>query len=120
MSATLPTSGARWRTASGAPASRMAASFGCPTTDGSSLEASVGLMPISPASAMTSIASVSLIAGPAISSSRWTLPVMKKWNSPVPIPTDIRSTIVPPLTWRRPTRSIVRCISQAARHARAS
>ena len=53
-----------------------------------------------------------------MSSSRWTLPVMKKWNVPVPMPTDIRRTIVPPLRCSRPTRSMVPCISQAARAAR--
>ena len=61
-----------------------------------------------------------LLAGPAISNSRWTLPVMKKWNIPVPMPTDIRRTIVPPLRCSRPTRSMVPCISQAARAARFS
>ena len=77
-------------------------------------------MPISPASAIASIDRVSVIAGPAMSSSRWTLPVMKKWNVPVPIPTDIRRTIVPPLRCSRPTRSMVPCISQAARLARSA
>ena len=32
---------------------------------------------------------------------------MKKWNVPVPMPTDIRRTIVPPARWSRPTRSMV-------------
>ena len=62
-----------------------------PMQAGPSARTSAGLMPISPASAMASMDSVSVMAGPAISSSRWTLPVMKKWNGPVPMPTDIRS-----------------------------
>ena len=57
--------------------------------------------------------SVSVIAGPPISSSRWTLPVSQKWNVPVPAPTDIRSVSVPPLRCSRPTWSMTRCISQA-------
>ena len=72
-------------------------------------------MPISPASAIASIVTVSVAPGPAISSSRWTLPAVKKSSFPVVIPIDIRSVTVPPATRSRPTRSIVRCISQQAR-----
>jgi hypothetical protein len=115
---TSPTSGARPRSTYGGPASRIVVSFGPPTMAGSSMAASVGVSPISPASAIPSMTSVSLIAGPAMSSSRWTLPAMKKWNVPVPMPTDIRRMTVPPPAWMRPTRSIVRCISHAARAAR--
>ena len=61
-----------------------------PTQAGSSCAASVGVMPISPASAIASISASRSSSGPAIRSSRWTLPVRKKWNAPVPIPTDIR------------------------------
>ena len=112
---TLPTLGARSRSTSGGAPSSVMPSFCGPMQAGRSSFTRAGLMPISPASAIASIDRVSVIAGPAISSSRWTLPVMKKWNVPVPIPTDIRSTIVPPLRCSRPTRSIVPCISQAAR-----
>ena len=41
---------------------------------------------ISPASAIASIVTVSVAAGPAISSSRCTLPTMKNWNVPVVMP----------------------------------
>ena len=94
-SPTSPTPGARRRSTSGGAASRIAASFRGPTQPGSSRRASVSVMPISPASAMASIWSVSVIAGPPISSSRWTLPVSQKWKVPVPAPTDIRSVSVP-------------------------
>ena len=83
---TSPTSPARAAWTSGGPASRIASCLRGPRSSAGSRAARVGEMPISPASAIVSMSSVSDIAGPAISSSRWTLPVMKKWNVPVPIP----------------------------------
>ena len=115
---TEPTSGARSLGTSGGAARRNASPFAGPTQEGSSRPARRSLMPISPASAIASIVTVSVAPGPAIRSSRCTLPAVKKSSVPVVIPMDIRSVTVPPETRSRPTRSIVLCISQAARAAR--
>ena len=90
------------------------------TQAGSSACATEAPIPISPASASASIRTVSVAVGPARSSSRWTLPAMKQSIRPAAIPTDMRSVTALPPTAMRPTRSSVRCISQAARTARAS
>ena len=55
-------------------------------------------MPISPASAIASISTVSVAVGPTTSSSRCTLPAVKKSIAPLVIPIDIRSVTVAPPT----------------------
>jgi len=115
---TGPTSGARSRSTSGGAARRKEFSFGGPTRAGSSNAARLGLIPISPASAIASIETVSVATGPATSNSRWTLPAVKKSIVPVLTPIDMRRVTVPPETRRRPTRSMVRCSSHIARQAR--
>ena len=117
-SVTMPTSGARLRSMSGGAARSRACSLGAPMQAGSRHAASVWLSAISPASAIASSVTVSVAAGPATSSSRWTLPAVKNSIFPVVTPIDIRSLTLPPATRRRPTRSIVRCISHDARAAR--
>ena len=74
----------------------------------SSRAASAGLRATSPASAIPSITTTSVADGPATSNSRWMPPTRKNWIGPEVIPTDIRSTTVPPGVRSRPTRSRVR------------
>ena len=55
-------------------------------------------MTISPASAVPSMVTVVLAAGPVTMSSRWEAPTRKKWNRPLWTPTDIRRDTFCPRT----------------------
>ena len=80
----------------------------------------LGLMTISPASAVPSMVTVVLAAGPVTMSSRWEAPTRKKWNRPLWTPTDIRRDTFCPRTVNLPTTRRARRMSTAARQARAS
>ena len=62
-----------------------------PTTPGRSGGAVASLTTISPASAVPSMVTVAVAAGPVTTNSLWDSPTRKKWNSPLWTPTDIRS-----------------------------
>ena len=85
----------------------------------SSSSAVAGLTTISPASAAVSIRATRLAPGPVTMSSRKSLPTSMKSRSPEWMPIDIRSRTVPTEVLTRPMRSMTRCISLAARAARA-
>ena len=61
-----------------------------------------GVMTICPALATFSAMIVAVAAGPAINSSRWESPTMKKSNVPVWTPTDIRSRTWPAVVLNTP------------------
>ena len=104
----------------GARRSRKPGPLASPTTPGRRAAAVTGLTRISPASAVPSMVTVVLAAGPVTMSSRWDPPTRKKLNSPEWTPTDIRRETFCPRTVSLPTVRRARRISTAARHPRAS
>ena len=105
---------------SGARRRRKPDPFAPPTWPGRRADAVTGLITICPASAVPSISTVVLAAGPVTISSRCDPPTRKKWKSPEWTPTDIRSDTFWPRTTSRPTVRSARRISTAARQPRTS
>ncbi len=70
---------------------------------------------ISPATAVPSIVTISLAAGPVTTSSRWEDPTKKNRNVPLCTPTDIRSVILPAELSIAPISRSVRRMPTAAR-----
>ena len=79
-----------------------------------------GLITISPASAVPSMATTVLAPGPVTMNSRCESPTRKKWKRPLWTPTDIRRETRCPSTVRRPTTRKSGACRWPAREARAS
>ena len=92
--------------------------FCAPRTSGGSASAVERLTRISPASAVFSINTVWLAAGPVTISSRWEEPTRKRWKTPLLTPTDIRSVTRPAEVSIRPIERSSLRIPNAARVAR--
>ena len=101
----------------GSAFSRTPGSFSSPRTRCGSAAAVDLLTRISPATAVPSIVTVSVAAGPVTISSRCEFPTRKKENVPLWMPTDIRRFAFTPSDSSRPISRSVRRMPTAARHA---
>ena len=87
----------------GAPRKNTPSPFASPREEAGSSAAAIGLITISPASAVPSIDTTSVAAGPVTMSSRCESPTRNRSNAPACMPTDIRRLTRPPGVWIRPT-----------------